>query len=439
MIDVALGVMLLLVVVVLVAADTSLSSTTTTFSPAVEGGEIVFRRNYQPLGAWGDHGEEASPFFLNGKLYMMQSIMGLFPADGSEGVHSGFCVYDARTGEVVSCPDSSAAFAFCSAIVDHTAPPQRLWVFCSAWDRANHTYCNHDNQTTGWGCGACADASHGLGSGCFVASWSTEDLHSWDGPRVALTLPMNQTVPNVGASMVPESSRSHLLASLPKHQAFMALENGNYPVAINVGADRNLSRNWKLLQHGHGANSPRVACPTARFNPIDAHYYVFGGGNDITLTRSKDLKTWEKRNMSMMTHCIAQEICLKYRPPCLPTANSYEECCIQTPDCSPASGEGQIAAAYFTNYWGNRSDCRNRGRPNESCRRDFLSNISQWDWSVNDADFCDEGGEGPTRFIYCMCQQTKPAAAHNVTFRGGGGYHVGLFPGNEFEWLSSFY
>lgn len=38
-----------------------------------------------------------------------------------------------------------------------------------------------------------------------------------------------------------------------------------------------------------------------------------------------------------------------------------------------------------------------------------------------------------------MCQQTKPAAARNVTFHGGGGYHIGTFPGNEFEWLSSFY
>ena len=29
---------------------------------------------------------------------MVQSIMGKFPADGSQGGHSGFCVYDARTG-----------------------------------------------------------------------------------------------------------------------------------------------------------------------------------------------------------------------------------------------------------------------------------------------------------------------------------------------------
>ena len=37
---------------------------------------VDFKRNFKPEGAWGDHGEEASPFFLNGRLYMMQSIMG---------------------------------------------------------------------------------------------------------------------------------------------------------------------------------------------------------------------------------------------------------------------------------------------------------------------------------------------------------------------------
>ena len=29
--------------------------------------------------------------------------------DGSQGAHSGFCVYDARSGETVACPDSSMA------------------------------------------------------------------------------------------------------------------------------------------------------------------------------------------------------------------------------------------------------------------------------------------------------------------------------------------
>ena len=70
-------------------------------------------------------------------------------------------------------------------------------------------------------------------------------------------------------------------------------------------------------------------------------------------------------------------------------------------------------------------------------RQDFLGNMSQWDWSVSDADFCDEGGKGPTRFIYCANEQTTPPNASRLG--GGGGYHMGLFSGNELEWLSSFY
>ena len=94
----------------------------------------------------------------------------------------------------------------------------------------------------------------------------------------------------------------------------MALENSEYPIAINMGSDRDLSRNWRLLQHGHRANTPGVACPSARYNPSDEYYYVFEGGDDITLTRSKDLLNWEKRNMSIMTHCSMYGMSQFYNP-----------------------------------------------------------------------------------------------------------------------------
>jgi hypothetical protein len=252
----------------------------------------VFVRNYEPVGAFGDHGQEASPFFLNGQLYMMQSIMGR-PANGSQGVHSLFCVYNATSGAQVVCPDSSSGFAFCSAVVDRTGPPERLWVFCSAWDRANHSYCPDPGS---WGCGACADAQRGVGDGCYVGAWSTEDLESWSGPHRALTLPLNQTVPNVGVSMVTRVQEQHhsqqqerrMLerdaalsapsaaaaaataaerplgsaapppAPPPAHQAFMAIENPHLPLAVNVGTDRNLTANWvrASLLSSTGSHSP---------------------------------------------------------------------------------------------------------------------------------------------------------------------------------------
>jgi hypothetical protein len=38
---------------------------------------------------------------------------------------------------------------------------------------------------------------------------------------------------------------------------------------------------------------------------------------------------------------------------------------------------------------------------------DFLSSPSDWNWSANDTDFCDDGGKGLTRFIYGMSTQTR--------------------------------
>ena len=274
---------------------------------AVSAAGPVFKRNYQPQGAWGDFGEEASPFFLNGKMYHMQSVMGIMPEDGSEGTHSFFCIYDAATGAKVICPESSSKFAFCSAIVDHTVPAdQRLWVFCSQWDRANKTYCPQPpppppppaprpgvfasaeqrahSSTIGWGCGACSDAQRGVGDGCYVGAWSTSDLKTWSGPSKAVTLPLPFTVPNVAAAMIPPSSAGDLPPNLPKHQTFMAFEGGSF-TALNIGTDRDLSKNWKLLPMVNRSSelcknlskegkecATGLDCPTARYNPMDKYY-----------------------------------------------------------------------------------------------------------------------------------------------------------------------
>lgn len=91
----------------------------------------------------------------------------------------------------------------CALLVIHRsflADCLELQVFCSAWDRANHTYCPQpppppapavhkdkpgvfalaeqraQSSTVGWGCGACSDAARGVGDGCYVGAWSTPDL-----------------------------------------------------------------------------------------------------------------------------------------------------------------------------------------------------------------------------------------------------------------------
>ena len=98
---------------------------------------------------------------------------------------------------------------------------------------------------------------------------------------------------------------------LPLHQAFMALESPA-ALAINTGADRDLSNNWQLLpMSDEGYTTHGMACPTTRYNPKDSFYYVFGGGADIILTRSRDLKTWTRANTSLATGCISNDVCLR--------------------------------------------------------------------------------------------------------------------------------
>ena len=203
--------------------------------------------NFRHEGAWVGASLESSPLHFKGKLYLMQSTMGPFPRDGSNGSHSFFCIMDGSTGEEISCPPTSTAHAFCSAIVDHTgAGPETAWVFCSAWDRANFTTC----PTPMWGCGACALARSNT-SECYVGAWSSADLRTWTGPSKILTLPAPVTVPNVAVSMIPPSSQPNLPSSLPKHQAWMALDAPAPPIALNVGTDGNLHRNWQIVPRNY--------------------------------------------------------------------------------------------------------------------------------------------------------------------------------------------
>ena len=67
--------------------------------------------NYQALGALvGRHGLESTPFFFGGKLPLMQSMEGHFSPGGA---HSYFCVFDAESGEKLSCPNSSSGSRTC--------------------------------------------------------------------------------------------------------------------------------------------------------------------------------------------------------------------------------------------------------------------------------------------------------------------------------------
>jgi len=240
-----------------------------------------WRPNFEHVGALAMDTLESTPFTLRGVLYVMQAMMGAFAPDGE--AHSFFCIHAAATGAVVSCPNSSSGYAFQSAIVDDARGV--LWVFGSAWDRAQ----SHKPGCAPWGCGACAAGR------CNVSVWSTTDLVSWAGPAAAVQLPPGVTVPNVAVGFRPRAAPP---AGLPQHQAFMILES-SAEMAINVGADGNLAENWVLLNASYRMTNAGEApgCPAARYNARDGFYYVMGGGNYVDVARSRTLLagSWEVR------------------------------------------------------------------------------------------------------------------------------------------------
>ena len=370
--------------------------------------------------------------------------------------HSFFCVFDGTTGQNVSCPESSSDHFFFSAIVDHTRGEenQTVWVFGSAWNRANRTAAVSpgargpadlpDSAEVGvrataerrsrsspvgwgsWGSGPCDDASRGVGPGCHVGAWSSRDMKTWQFSK-AVTFPVPQTTANPGASIIPISSQPTPAGRLARHQAFMALEGG--PLAINTGKDGDLHQGWELLAPNY-TTAPRnpkrpdagssggfgLPCPSARYNPLDNYYYVFGGGVDIQLRRSRDLSahSWSEPVL-MATGCAKSGGSSKY--------NQTDASCT----ASVGNNMTRIAPGYFTEYWAS-----SRGRK----KIPFLGNMSAWDWGTSDADFTDQGGKGPTRFIFVQNWQGKPPG---WVGSGGGFYQVGVFEGTEFEWLSSYF
>jgi hypothetical protein len=268
-----------------------------------------------------------------------------------------------------------------------------VWVFASAWDRPN----SHEPGCAPWGCGACARGR------CFVAAWSSVDLVSWDGPRVAVQLPPNKTVPNVGVGFVPASAPR--VPGVPRHQAFMVLE-GLAGVAVNTNTDGDLASGWVLLDSAaFHVNGAAAGCPSARY--AGGFYYAIGGGNYVWLARSANLTagSWEYA----------------------PRGPVEQGCARGLEDCAPGSPVARIAP-YYSEYWANNSD---RGA------RAFIGNMSAWNWAANDVDFCDAGGSPPTTFIYGV--SVNDAAPQNWTGKAGNGYQIGTFNATAGEWLESFF
>eukprot|EP00038_Savillea_parva_P030310 m.76967 g.76967 ORF g.76967 m.76967 type:complete len:407 (+) comp9105_c0_seq1:396-1616(+) len=337
----------------------------------------------------GGGGETSMFRWTDGRLYCMHSS-GVDTADcpNSGAIPPGrsfFHIRDVSTGHVVSCAAPSAGHSFFSAAMD--TPRKRLWVFGSAQNRAGAKLgpCQMSNET-----------------GCYVGAWSTMDLVHFTETARAVTVPNGTMVFNTDVTVIPGHVRNKLqkrfqlsASGLPSHQAIMVLEprynqsltppalNSTFSLAINTGTDGDLTTNWELLTY------PRVAaisaCPSIRFDARSGYYYVVGGGKTVSITRSKDLIQWEAAKQLVAA-------------PAALLGHAYET------DVGP----------FYSAYWRNQSA--------NSAQRQFLNNMTAWNWGVSDADLCCDDDDGPAYIVHLAIAQFAPK---NFTGSKGPGYLAG--------------
>ena len=268
------------------------------------GGATAVRSDGQQRPSWlsfenqgalvGPRGYEGSPMWLGGRLYVMQMMMGRFAPDG--GDHSYFCIFDGATGEKVVCPASSSGYAFCSGMVSTLVTGREdAYVFCSAWDRSNHTVTKAcptpdtgggDPNVRGWGCGGCSRPD-----GCSIGAWRSADMVRWSGPAAAIGPSQfhnstgciryrtdwrkpNSTgcIPPTNTAVGTVPATAAVVSGLPKHQAFMAFEL-SYTIAINTGSDGDLTKNWHMLD-GAAYGGQHLECPAVRYREADGYVQV---------------------------------------------------------------------------------------------------------------------------------------------------------------------
>jgi hypothetical protein len=138
-----------------------------------------------------------------------------------------------------------------------------------------------------------------------------------------------------------------------------------------VGSDGNLGANWVNLNYSvyslgpYGDVCQAGGCPSARY--ANGYFYVMGGGVMVARSRTLLHGSWERPSV--------------LNPVVWGCTDGWE-------DCTPGSGVAQIAPGFFTDYWAQGGDHH---------MREYLGNITEWNWSSSDVDFCDH--EGVTYFI----------------------------------------
>jgi len=166
--------------------------------------------------------------------------------------HSYARIRELKTGKIVTNVSETVGFSFVSAFPDEEQG--RMWLVGNGGDRC-HVQCAKGIQVF----------------------WS-DDLLKWGSAQVSTTKTCNVEISRVETP--PDS--------LPPHRYIMIMENLSF--LLNNNVDGNLTHGWFPADVPRPKGAPGGG-PSIRFE--DGYYYVISGGHTVSLTRSRDLQTWE--------------------------------------------------------------------------------------------------------------------------------------------------
>ena len=240
---------------------------------------------------------ESTPLLFKGQRLLMETITLSYPRGMQHWKPSQYAscssyyrIRSLDTGRVLSNISSSCNHSFGSAFVDVLpSGEEKLWVFGAAWWRPQSSSTSryrsdgYSPKAKGWTGGCAKDAT------CEIGSFSTLDLKTWN-KSVAL-MPGRSTF-NVD---VTKGKNGIYVMAAEQHPLPGAPPGSGWTSYFYMTASSDMT-GWKVLDtktHVIGGPGTHGACPTIRWVPEDAHYYVISGGLSVYLDRSRDLSTWQ--------------------------------------------------------------------------------------------------------------------------------------------------
>jgi len=343
------------------------------------------------LGCFNYQTGESSPLVYGGRIVMMETMLTNNPQH-KLNCSVYFIVRDLLTWDIIVSLQQSCDHGFGSATVfkDPSDGKETMMIFGTRWIR----YDIDQPNAPQWD-GPCSKGE------CSVdVYWSSDPkLQVWQNATAA-ALPKGMVAYNSDVAPVNPAALAKHNSALPPHKWIMALEylfNGFSTIFLINNGDVPTKAPWVLLDTKTyfipklaGGGNGVGACPSVRYVPSTGYYYVVSGGNDVYITRSKDLMNWE--------------------------LGKYNGGAILSPD--PA-GDCKVMSRDWTAW-----------NPPNATRELLVNKCNTWDKDADDADLTEINYKGKVATLFMW----------DATNQGGIGFaELGLYEGTMEEYFAANY